>query len=68
MVPNVGPLEIAIVLIISLVVFGPKRIPELGRSLGNGLRGFRRELDGDERQGQQEPVLPSPNQTKSLDE
>ena len=34
--PNVGPLELAIVLIIALVVFGPKRLPELGRSLGKG--------------------------------
>jgi sec-independent protein translocase protein TatA len=39
--PNIGPLEIAIVLIIALVVFGPKRLPELGRSAGNGLREFK---------------------------
>ena len=39
--PNVGPLELAIVLIIALVVFGPKRLPELGRSMGKGIREFR---------------------------
>jgi len=43
---NVGPLEIIIVLIIALVVFGPKRLPELGRSLGKGIREFRGSISG----------------------
>ena len=43
---NIGPLEILIVLIIALVVFGPKRLPELGRSLGKGIREFRGSLGG----------------------
>lgn len=50
--PNVGPLELAIVLIIALVVFGPKRLPELGRSLGRGIREFRGSVSGD---GRDEP-------------
>ncbi|HEU4735576.1 MAG TPA: twin-arginine translocase TatA/TatE family subunit [Solirubrobacterales bacterium] len=45
--PNIGPLELAIVLIIALVVFGPKRLPELGRSLGKGIREFRGSVSGD---------------------
>jgi sec-independent protein translocase protein TatA len=45
--PNIGPLELAIVLIIALVVFGPKRLPELGRSLGKGIREFRGSVGGD---------------------
>jgi sec-independent protein translocase protein TatA len=45
--PNIGPLELAIVLIIALVIFGPKRLPELGRSLGNGLREFKSSVTGD---------------------
>jgi sec-independent protein translocase protein TatA len=45
--PNVGPLELAIVLIIALIVFGPKRLPELGRSLGRGIREFKGSLSGD---------------------
>jgi len=36
-----SPIQIAIVLLIVLVVFGPKRLPELGRSIGKGLREFR---------------------------
>jgi sec-independent protein translocase protein TatA len=45
--PNIGPLEIAIVLIIALVVFGPKRLPELGKSLGKGIQEFRGTIGGD---------------------
>ena len=48
---NIGPLEIAIVLIIALMVFGPKRLPELGRSVGSGLREFKGSITGaDERE------------------
>lgn len=48
MLGNIGPLEIVIVLIIALIVFGPKRLPELGRSLGRGIREFRGSLGGDD--------------------
>ena len=44
--PNIGPLEIIVILIIALVVFGPKRLPELGRSLGKGIREFRGSITG----------------------
>jgi sec-independent protein translocase protein TatA len=46
--PNIGVPEIAIVLIIVLVIFGPKRLPELGKSLGSGIRGFRGAMSGDD--------------------
>ena len=45
--PNIGPLEIAVVLIIVLIIFGPKRLPELGQSLGRGIREVRGSLSGD---------------------
>ncbi len=44
---NVGPLELAVVLIIALLVFGPKRLPELGSSLGKGMRDFKSALAGE---------------------
>jgi sec-independent protein translocase protein TatA len=39
--PNIGPMEIGIVLVIALLVFGPKKLPELGSSLGKGIREFK---------------------------
>ena len=44
--PTIGPLEIAIVLVIVLVIFGPKRLPELGKSMGRGIREFKGSIDG----------------------
>ena len=45
--PNIGPLEIVVILIIALIVFGPKRLPELGRSMGKGIREFKNSLTSD---------------------
>jgi TatA/E family protein of Tat protein translocase len=42
---NVGPVEIIIVLVLALLVFGPKRLPQMGRSLGKGVREFRKAAD-----------------------
>ena len=44
--PNIGPLEIIIVLVIVLLIFGPKRLPDLGRSLGTGMREFKDSVTG----------------------
>jgi sec-independent protein translocase protein TatA len=43
---SIGPLELAIVLLIVLVIFGPKRLPGLGRSLGSGMREFKDSITG----------------------
>jgi sec-independent protein translocase protein TatA len=44
--PNIGLPEILIVLVIALIVFGPRRLPEMGRSLGRGIREFKDSLTG----------------------
>jgi sec-independent protein translocase protein TatA len=44
--PNIGPLEIIILLVIVLVIFGPKRLPELGKGLGKGMREFKDSITG----------------------
>ena len=43
---GIGPLELVIVLLIVLVIFGPKRLPGLGRSLGAGMREFKDSVTG----------------------
>jgi sec-independent protein translocase protein TatA len=48
-----GPLEIVIVLVIVLVIFGPKRLPDLGRSLGRGMREFKDSVTGKDKQREQ---------------
>lgn len=47
MLGNIGPLEIIVVLVIALIVFGPKRLPELGNSLGKGIREFKDSVTGE---------------------
>jgi sec-independent protein translocase protein TatA len=44
--PNVGPLEIVGLLLLALLLFGAKRLPEIGRSLGRGMREFKDSIAG----------------------
>ena len=44
--PGIGPMELVIVLVIALIVLGPKRLPDAGRSLGRGMREFKTSLTG----------------------
>lgn len=48
--PNIGPTEIIIVLVVALLIVGPKRLPHAGRSLGSGMREFRDGIMGRSRQ------------------
>jgi TatA/E family protein of Tat protein translocase len=43
---NVGPLEIALICLVVLLIFGPKRLPGIGRSVGKGMREFRESIGG----------------------
>jgi sec-independent protein translocase protein TatA len=66
--PTPGPLEIIIVLIIVLVIFGPKRLPDLGRSLGRGMREFKDSVTGNDKEElpasrAEEPSKPVPTAT-----
>lgn len=59
---NIGPLEIGIVLIIALIVFGPKKLPELGNSLGKGIREFKGSISGEGTGEERTAAIPAPSQ------
>jgi sec-independent protein translocase protein TatA len=62
-VPNIGPMELIIVLVIMLLIFGPKRLPGLGKQLGTGMREFKDSIAGmkgdDDDDKDDEPAKPS---------
>jgi len=56
---SVGPLEIVLVLVIALVVLGPKKLPDVGRSVGRGMREFKDAISGaDHRRVEDEDEFP----------
>ena len=58
-----NPIHLAFILILLLLVFGAKRLPEMGRSLGAGLRGFKESISGDEHPSTlTEHAMPSPGE------
>ena len=71
--PNLGFPEIMIILVVALLVFGPKKLPDLGKSLGNGIREFRKgtqglkdELEGSMKEAPTQSVAPQVIQTPAL--
>jgi sec-independent protein translocase protein TatA len=52
--PEIGISGLIILLIVALLVFGPKRLPEMGRSLGRGMREFKDSVSGND----EKPELP----------
>jgi sec-independent protein translocase protein TatA len=54
----VGPGEIIILLIVALLVFGPKKLPEMGRSIGKGMREFKSSISGSDDDDDVAPELP----------
>lgn len=55
--PNIGPMELVIVLAIALIVLGPKKLPEVGRSIGRGMREFKESLSGERPEDEDTDVL-----------
>jgi len=69
---SIGPGELIIVLVIALIVLGPKRLPEVGRSVGKGMREFKDSLSGinlddddDDDDGERKPLRQPAGSTKS---
>ncbi len=59
--PNVGPLELVVILAIALIVLGPKKLPEVGRSIGKGMREFKESLNGENDHDDTKPAItPTP--------
>jgi len=54
--PEIGISGLIILLVVALLVFGPKRLPEIGRSLGRGMREFKDSVSGRD----EKPELPGP--------
>ncbi|TMM06291.1 MAG: twin-arginine translocase TatA/TatE family subunit [Actinobacteria bacterium] len=52
--PEIGIAGLIVILIVALLVFGPKRLPEIGRSLGKGMREFKDSISGQD----EKPELP----------
>ena len=59
MMPSVGPMEIAVLLVIALIVLGPKKLPDFARSAGRGMREFKTALRTDTRD--EEPPAAEPS-------
>ncbi len=56
--PSIGWPEIIIVLVIVLIIFGPKRLPHLGKSIGQSIRGFKRGVSGEDDQEKEQIEAP----------
>ena len=52
--PNIGTTEILLLLLIALLLFGAKRLPEIGRSMGRGMREFKDSITGKEDEDEDE--------------
>lgn len=50
MLPGIGPMELIVVLVVALLIFGPRKLPDLGRSLGGGMREFKKSVTGADRE------------------
>ena len=63
---NIGWQGLIIILIVLLVIFGPKRLPEMGRSLGRGMREFKESITGKDDDDEQPREIPPPAQDETV--
>jgi sec-independent protein translocase protein TatA len=56
--PNVGAPELIVILVIALLVLGPKKLPEVGRSVGRGMREFKESLAGNDSEDDKPAIKP----------
>ena len=54
--PNIGAPELIVILVIALLVLGPKKLPEVGRSVGKGMREFKESLSGNDSDDEKPPI------------
>ena len=57
--PNIGTSEIVLLLLLALLLFGAKRLPEIGRQLGTGMREFKDSVTGKTREDEEEEARPA---------
>jgi sec-independent protein translocase protein TatA len=65
--PNIGPMELIVVLVIVLLVFGPKRLPGLGKQLGSGMREFKESISGSSKDDDDELDRPALSPAQKTD-
>ncbi len=65
MFSSIGPLEIILIIVVLLVIFGSKRLPSLGRSLGTGMREFKESITGEDGQREQAEATGRPELTQA---
>ena len=64
--PHIGPWEVGLILAIILIVFGVGKLPQVGGSIGKGLRAFRKGQAGEDLEEAEEPPKPKRKSTKKI--
>lgn len=62
--PEIGITGLIVILVVALLIFGPKRLPEIGRSLGRGMREFKDSVTGKEEPHSELPQPPAPDASR----
>lgn len=60
----VGPTELLLIVLIIIIIFGARKLPELGKSLGEGIKNFRKSITSKEKENESPPEKPEPPTNK----